>query len=84
MPIIAMVFGAPDFSGWTLGQITYGNFLNALINFLIVGVSMFVVVKIANTLMRKKVEAPAPPVPTVEEKLLTEIRDLLKAQSTAR
>jgi large conductance mechanosensitive channel len=84
MPLIAMVFGAPDFSGWTLGQITYGNFLNAVINFLIVGIAMFAVVKVANTLMRKKAEAPVPPAPTAEENLLVEIRDLIAAQNAQR
>jgi large conductance mechanosensitive channel len=84
MPLIAMVFGAPDFSGWAFGQVTYGNFLNAVINFLIVAVALFVVVKIANSVSRKKVEAPVPPAPTVEEKLLTEIRDLLAAQNVQR
>ena len=56
--------------------LNYGLFLNALINFLIVALAMFMVVKAANRL--KKQEAAAPAAPTAEEKLLTEIRDLLK------
>jgi large conductance mechanosensitive channel len=57
--------------------LNYGLFLNALINFLIVALAMFVVVKAMNRV--KKAEPPAaPPAPTAEERLLTEIRDLLK------
>jgi large conductance mechanosensitive channel len=57
--------------------LNYGLFLNALINFLIVALAMFMVVKAMNRL--KKAEPPAaPPGPTTEEKLLTEIRDLLR------
>lgn len=57
----------------------YGLFLNAVIAFLLVAFALFFVVKGMNRL-RKKEEAapPAPPAPSAEEKLLTEIRDLLK------
>ncbi|NQQ33249.1 large conductance mechanosensitive channel protein MscL [Streptococcus suis] len=57
--------------------VKYGSFLSAVINFLIIGTSMFFVVKAAEKAMPKKVEEPAPAGPTQEE-LLTEIRDLLK------
>ena len=59
----------------------YGNFIQVVIDFLIVGVSIFFVIKAMNSMKRKKEEEPAPaapPAPTKEEKLLTEIRDLLK------
>ena len=59
----------------------YGNFFQLLIDFLIIGVSIFFVIKGINTLRKKKEEAPAlevAPEPTKEEQLLTEIRDLLK------
>jgi large conductance mechanosensitive channel len=59
--------------------INYGIFLNTIITFLIVALAMFFVVKAANRMKRKQVEAPAaPPAPSKEEQLLTEIRDLLK------
>ena len=59
--------------------LNYGLFLNALINFLIVAMAMFVVVKAANRLRRQQAAAAAePPAPTTQEKLLMEIRDLLK------
>jgi large conductance mechanosensitive channel len=60
----------------------YGVFLNTVINFVIVAGAVFLLVKGANSSQRKKAEAPAaPPEPSGEEKLLTEIRDLLKKQS---
>ena len=66
--------------------LTYGNFISAVINFLILAVVVFFIVKAINTLTelskKKEEEAPAappaPPAPSAEEVLLTEIRDLLK------
>ena len=66
--------------------LTYGNFLSAVINFLILAFVVFMIVKFLNhisELGKKKEEEkpaapPAPPEPTKEELLLTEIRDLLK------
>ena len=66
-------------------EIPYGNFIGGIVDFLIVAIVVFIVMKkflgfMQN--MRKAEEAPAappaPPEPTAEEKLLTEIRDLLK------
>ena len=65
--------------------LTYGNFISAVINFLILAVVVFLLVKGLNKLSEigkkkeeeKPEEEPAPPEPTAEEKLLTEIRDLL-------
>ena len=60
--------------------INYGLFINTVINFLLVAWTIFIVIKGMNTLQRKSKEQPpaAPPAPTREEVLLTEIRDLLK------
>lgn len=59
--------------------IRWGMFLNHIITFVIVAFSVFMVVKAYNKLQKKKEEAPAAPKePSNEEKLLTEIRDLLK------
>jgi large conductance mechanosensitive channel len=56
----------------------YGSFINTIINFLIVASAIFLVVKLMSVLHRK---APAEdPPPTLDQKLLTEIRDLLKKQ----
>lgn len=57
--------------------IRYGAFINFVITFTIVAFAMFMVVKAMNNLLKKKAEAPTPPEPTAQEKLLTEIRDLL-------
>jgi large conductance mechanosensitive channel len=58
--------------------LAYGVLLNAVVNFLIVAFALFIVIKGMNSLKRKQEAAPAaPPAPTKEETLLTEIRDLL-------
>lgn len=59
--------------------IAYGSFINTIIDFLIVAFCIFLVVKLMNKLNTKP--PPPPPEPTAQEKLLTEIRDLLKAKS---
>ena len=64
--------------------IRYGSFLATIIDFLIIAFAVFCLIKFLNSLHRKKEEAPAappaPPEPSAEEKLLTEIRDLMKEQ----
>ncbi|MDX2113799.1 MAG: large conductance mechanosensitive channel protein MscL [Alphaproteobacteria bacterium] len=57
--------------------INYGMFLNQVINFLIVGFAIFILIKNVNRFMRRQ-EAASPPPPPRSEKLLEEIRDLLK------
>ena len=57
-----------------------GSFINLVINFVIVAIALFLVVKAMNRLRRKAPDVPPPPAPpTNEERLLGEIRDLLKA-----
>src|SRR5579863_7819336 len=59
-------------------SVSYGNFINVVIEFLIVAFCIFMVVKAINSLKKPEEAAPvADPVPTKEEQLLTEIRDLL-------
>ena len=59
--------------------LAWGNFLTLTINFLIVAFVLFIVIRAMSMLKRKDAAAPAaPPKPTREEELLTEIRDLLK------
>jgi large conductance mechanosensitive channel len=59
--------------------ITYGIWINAVINLIIVGFVLFMIVKAYNKAKKKKEEEPAPPAgPTMDQELLTEIRDLLK------
>lgn len=64
------------------GALMLGNFINAVLNFLIMSFAVFCMVKAVNRLHRKKEAAPPPPPkPTREEQLLTEIRDLLKEKT---
>ena len=60
--------------------INYGNFIQTSIEFIIVAFCVFMLVKLINNIAKKKKEETpaAPPAPSAEEKLLTEIRDLLK------
>ncbi len=85
MPLVGVILGGLDFTSLAItfgnANITYGNFIQAIINFVIVAFVLFLIVRTTNKLqkMRAKEEAPeAPPEPSAEEKLLTEIRDLLK------
>ena len=68
------------------GDIRLGNFINAIINFLIMALVIFCMVKTINSFHRKKEETPAPepepePEPDPQLVLLEEIRDLMKAQN---
>ena len=56
-PLIGSIFGQPDFSGIKVGPIALGNFLNAVVNFLIIALCLFAVVKGINAM---KKPAPAP------------------------
>jgi large conductance mechanosensitive channel len=87
-PIIAAIFGKPDFSGLTFtindSVFRYGDFLNALISFVSIAAAIFFfVVKPMNVLAARRAagqEPEAEPAPTVDQQLLMEIRDLLKAR----
>lgn len=88
MPPIGLLIGGVDFSAykWILqaagpdgkGEVAiqFGAFLNTLIQFAIIALAIFIVVKIVNRVVRKEEAAPAPPAEEVV--LLTQIRDLLK------
>ena len=77
MPLIALIFGDTDFaSDWVYMGITYGVFIQAIIDFIIIGAAVFVFVKIVNKLTRNKfVEEEAEDESLV---LLREMRDSLK------
>jgi large conductance mechanosensitive channel len=62
--------------------IKYGIFINTVLDFVIVAFAIFMVIRALNKLKRKQEAAPppAPPGPTADQKLLTEIRDLLRSQ----
>ena len=97
MPIVSIFLGGIDFSSMSVALPTfhavaedappnllnYGSFISAVINFIILALVVFCIVKAVNRVMdkakKKEEEQPAPPpAPSAEEKLLTEIRDLLK------
>jgi len=90
MPPIGMFLGGVDFKNLTYllkneeetaeaVTINYGLFIQSVVDFLIIGLVIFLVVKVYQKMERKKEEAPmAPPSPSNEEVLLGEIRDLLK------
>jgi large conductance mechanosensitive channel len=77
-PLIAAVFGEPDFSDLSFevneSKILYGAFLNALISFVVIAFVLFLVVKAYNRFKEEQGEDPAGP---SEVELLTEIRDAL-------
>jgi large conductance mechanosensitive channel len=79
-PLIAAIFGQPDFSSITIpvgdSEILIGNFLNALIYFVIVAFVLFLVVKAYNRAFPRKEAAAGPS----EIELLTEIRDALRSR----
>ena len=94
MPPIGWLIGNVDFSklAWTLAPaklaedgseipavvIGYGDFINTVVQFVIVAFAIFMLVKVMNRLARKKEEAPAPAEPSEEVLLLREIRDNLR------
>ncbi len=83
-PLIGLIMGGLDFSaiGFSVGDARFGigNFIQAVIYFVIVAFVVFMLVKAVNRIMPKKVEAPAAPPGPTPEQLLAEIRDLLKAR----
>ena len=92
MPPIGLLIGGVDFSDLAITLkaaegnapavvLAYGKFIQSILDFVIVAFAIFMAIKLMNKMRRKEVEEPAaPPAPTAEEKLLTEIRDLLSQQ----
>ena len=85
MPILGIFTDSISFADLAVeigpAVVTYGNFIQAVLNFLVMALVVFCLVKALNSLHRKKeapAAPPAPPAPSKEELLLTEIRDLLK------
>ena len=92
MPPIGLLIGGVDFSDLAITLkaaegdlpavvLSYGKFIQTVLDFVIVAFAIFMGVKVINQLKREEAVAPsAPPAPSPEEVLLTEIRDLLKNQ----
>ena len=77
-PVIGMLGGQPDFSAIKLGSIGVGNFLNALVAFLIKAAGLYFLIVLPFNSYAARMAAATPPNP--QETLLGEIRDLLLAQ----
>lgn len=88
MPFVGMFLGGVDFSTWMIElprffnqpdpiYLNLGIFINTVIEFIIIAIVIFCMVKAINKLKKKKEEATPPPGPSKEEQLLTEIRDIL-------
>ncbi|MFZ2362163.1 MAG: large-conductance mechanosensitive channel protein MscL [Anaerolineae bacterium] len=85
MPLIGVVLGGVDFTTLSIqvgeATVAYGLFIQAIINFILIALVLFFMVRSINKMQErsKKEEAPAaPPAPSDEVKLLSEIRDLLR------
>ncbi|MCZ7553440.1 MAG: large conductance mechanosensitive channel protein MscL [Anaerolineales bacterium] len=85
MPIIGILLGGIDFTSLSIqvgsATVMYGNFIQAVINFLLIGLALFFVVKAVNrlrSLTEKEAAAAEPAAPPEDVQLLREIRDLLK------
>lgn len=92
MPLLGILTNQITFSNLAVNVggavIGYGKFLEAVLNFLIMAFAVFCIVKAINSfhrrLERQEAAQAAAPAPSQEERLLTEIRDLLKAQKEER
>ena len=85
MPLVGVLLGGVDFTGLAIvvgdATVMYGNFIQAIVYFLIIALVLFLVVRSYNKLQKAEEEAPPPPPePSPEETLLAEIRDLIKAK----
>ena len=94
MPPLGMIVGGTDFTAFKIhlsepiisggkivaqgASLNYGNFIQVTVDFLIIAFAIFLMIKMMNRFMKKPEVVVAPPVPSKEELLLTEIRDLLK------
>ncbi|MFZ4546583.1 MAG: large-conductance mechanosensitive channel protein MscL [Bacteroidales bacterium] len=90
MPPLGVLLGGVDFKDYkaTLVEavgdkaavtLNYGMFIQNVIDFIIIAMAIFIMIKALNSAKKKEVSAPAPPpAPTAQESLLAEIRDLLK------
>lgn len=92
MPPIGVLVGGVNFTDLSITikeavgdaaavTINYGNFIQVIFDFLIIAAAIFALVKVINSMKRKEEESPsAPPAPSKEEVLLSEIRDILKSK----
>ncbi len=77
-PALGAIGGQPDFKAIKLGPVMIGNFLNAVVSFLILAFCVFLLVKAVNKMRKPAPVAEAAPAGPTDVELLAEIRDLLK------
>lgn len=88
MPIVGVFLGGVDFSTWRIElprffnqpepiYLNLGIFINTIIEFIVIALVIFFIIKAINKLKKRNEETAPPPGPSKEEQLLTEIRDLL-------
>ncbi|MEO8822032.1 MAG: large conductance mechanosensitive channel protein MscL [Ginsengibacter sp.] len=70
--------GAKNIAELKWGEVTYGNFLAAAINFIVIALVIFMMIRAIAKFQKKAAEEPAPPSVSTTDKLLEEIRDELK------
>jgi large conductance mechanosensitive channel len=83
MPIVGILLQGVNFASLAFkvgdAEIKYGLFIGSIIDFIIIALVMFMIIKAMNNMRRKEADVPAaPPAPSNEEKLLMEIRDSLR------
>ena len=76
-PAIGAIGGQPDFSAIKVGPVAIGLFLNAVVSFLFIAATLYLVIVVPFNKLKKKDAAPPPPPPSPSEMYLKEIRDLL-------
>jgi large conductance mechanosensitive channel len=90
MPLIGLLMGGVDFASLVVqvgdAQVLYGSFIQAVVNFVLIAFVLFLIVRGFNKMQERQAKEeeaapPPPPEPSPEEKLLAEIRDLLKEKS---
>ncbi len=83
-PFIGMILGQPDFSAWKVGAVNVGNFINAIIAFLLKAAAVYYFIVVPFNSFAATYLAPPPPAATPTETLLAEIRDQLKQQAAGK
>ena len=87
MPLVGVLLGGVEFSSLSVqvgdAVIAYGNFVQAVVNFCIIALALFLIVRTYNRMrIEPEPEPEAPPEPPAEEVLLAEIRDILKERAS--
>ena len=82
MPVIGMITGGVDFNGLVAkvgeAEVKYGTFIQNIIDFLIIALCIFFMIKAMNSLKKKEEPAPEAPAGPTTEELLADIKDILK------